>query len=107
MPTPPTQGRARPRVGATVLVLGTLWCKYSSSGSAGVASNAPSRGEVGRGPAARCALSPGEGGASTGFWARPLRMAVAGLTPPYWGAEVKVAEARWSDLGSLTLCLLK
>ena len=69
---PPIQGSARPRVGAQSLVLGTLWRRYSGRGSAGVASIAPSRREVGRGPAARCALIPGEGG-----------VLVAGLTSPY------------------------
>ena len=58
----PTQGCARPRDGATTLVLGTEWRKYSCSNSTGDTANAPSRGEVGRGPAAHTRLDSGRKG---------------------------------------------
>ena len=63
-PPTPTQGRARPRDGAPPQVLGTLPLNPSRRSSAGNIANAPSRREVGRGPAALCALIPGGRGSA-------------------------------------------
>jgi hypothetical protein len=55
-----TKGRTRPRDGAPTLVLGTLWFNHFHRYSAGHGCIAPSRREVGRGPAALRASIPGK-----------------------------------------------
>ncbi len=73
-----TEGRARPREDAPRLVLGALWFSPFHSGSAGDGANAPSRGEVGRGPAALRALIPGQGVIVADGLAYPARAGLRG-----------------------------